>query len=1152
MNKPISKSQESSFNTKVQQQSTHFFDSTYYKSSIENFSPATLPYDNSRTSQNYFLSRSVREVLSDKLTQQLTTLAISNATTVPVLLLCAYKLLMFRWSGERELTIGVKSRIQKQLESNSQSQPSNTTKVNLVRLEIEDKRSFSELLNDVVLAFANSIEITRTQAEDLHNTFSLEQLAHRNTLLDIAFEIDPDIACDCSDREEMTPRLINDKFNQHDILLTVAENKEVIDLAMGYRTDIFEQVTIQRLFERYINLLEQLVDKPKTPIVDFELLIAEEKQILNDWNKTSRDYPIDGCLHHYFEKQVEKSADSVAIEFEQDCLTYAELNSQANKLARFLRAKGVTTESKVGICMERSIDMVVSIYAILKAGGGYVPLDPEYPESRLNFMLDDINAPVILAQRKLHKVLPENQAEVIDLQASWSEIAQLPDHNLESNVSLSNLAYVIYTSGSTGNPKGVMNQHDGIINRLLWMQDEYQLTDKDVVLQKTPYSFDVSVWEFFWPLMVGAKLTIAKPAGHQEVDYLENLIYEKSVTTMHFVPSMLQIFIDHADPAGCSSIRQVFSSGEALPYKLQQQFFKFSNAKLHNLYGPTEAAVDVTYWQCDPEYDKSIVPIGRAVANTKLYVLDPQLKKVPIGSFGELHIAGVQVARGYLNRAELSSEKFIKDPFSNASDARMYKTGDLVRYLNDGQLEYSGRIDFQVKIRGLRIELGEIETKIAEIESIKQCVVIVREDQPGDKKIVAYYQVENDADVNKQELRNQLANSLPSYMIPHVFVQMAEFPLSPNGKIARKILPQPDSSDLEINNDFVAPESRVEIILADIWSDLLGVDKISVYDKFIELGGHSLLALEVALKARELHQIDIDPASLIRDTLEQVAANIEGEDAITRSSQGQRGEIRYQPYYFGPHNELFGIYQPPRGQAKPKGAVLLCSPIYLESLNTHLMYRQLSAKLSESGFHVFRFDYYASGDSLGEDDDAQVDRWLQDIGSAKQELIKQSGIDTISMIGFRYGATLACLGMQGSIDKLILWEPVVCGHRYVEQLLLKYQGTLEELNYIRKNKANPIPNEIIGFSFPEQSRISIEKTKLFQAEKLEQIGKICVITSNKQAEVLQYRSQLEQWVNNIEFVLVDDSVEPIEGYTDLMVYLAGKSLNVVVDKMNEG
>nr|MDJ0747294.1 amino acid adenylation domain-containing protein [Xenococcaceae cyanobacterium MO_167.B27] len=476
-------------------------------------------------------------------------------------------------------------------------------------------------------------------------------------------------------------------------------------------------------------------------------------------------------MHQLIEAQVKRAPDQIALIFEGQQITYRELNYRANQLAHYLQKQGVKPEVKVAICVERSLQMVIGLLGILKAGGAYLPLEPNLPQERLAYMLEDCQVKAILTQEKLIARLPKDWKNIICLDANWLEIAAEKDINPVSEIVPDNIAYVIYTSGSTGKPKGVANTHKGICNRLLWMQDKYRLNESDRTLQKTPFSFDVSVWEFFWSLSTGTTLIIAKPEGHKDSGYLVDLIAKEKVTTVHFVPSMLQVFLEEKNLESCSSLRRVICSGEALPLNLQQRFFSRLKCELHNLYGPTEAAIDVTAWQCQPKSNLTTVPMGSAIANTQIYILDSYLQPLPVGVSGELHIGGVQVARGYLNRTELTAQKFIPNPFEslgrrsgagrrldNKADlfwvqyldilsllpggqgsegnrqqtrdkinnyppipqslnlpvpqspqSRLYKTGDLARYLPDGNIEYVGRIDYQVKIRGFRIELGEIE-----------------------------------------------------------------------------------------------------------------------------------------------------------------------------------------------------------------------------------------------------------------------------------------------------------------------------------------------------------------------------------------------------------------------------------------------------------
>jgi arthrofactin-type cyclic lipopeptide synthetase B len=462
-------------------------------------------------------------------------------------------------------------------------------------------------------------------------------------------------------------------------------------------------------------------------------------------------------------------------------------------------------------------------------------------------MLEDSAPAVVLVHGATRALLGEISAAMVDLdQITWQSLSA--DNSQIPALTPQHSAYVIYTSGSTGQPKGVVNEHAGVVNRLLWMQDAYQLTAADSVLQKTPFSFDVSVWEFFWPLMTGARLVMAQPGGHKDPQYLSEVIEREHITTLHFVPSMLDVFLANSDTTRCDSVRQVMCSGEALPGSLVRRFkLQLPGSGLHNLYGPTEAAVDVTAWDCTGSIEQTPdnTPIGKPIANTRMYILDAQQQPVPQGVVGELYIAGVQVARGYLNRPELSAERFLDDPFQPGG--RMYRTGDVARYRPDGNIEYLGRNDDQVKIRGLRIELGEIQARLTQIHGVQEAAVLAREDVPGDKRLVAYYTGERlDIDL----LRSHLLEHLPDYMVPAVFVHLAALPLSPNGKLDRKALPAPDQQSLK-TREYEAPVGEVEITLARLWAELLNVERVGRHDHFFELGGHSLLAVSLIGRLRQ-------------------------------------------------------------------------------------------------------------------------------------------------------------------------------------------------------------------------------------------------------------------------------------------------------------
>ena len=630
--------------------------------------------------------------------------------------------------------------------------------------------------------------------------------------------------------------LVNDGRTNYPLTLNVD------DLGDGYDVTALAQIDAQRVCgymqTALCGLVEALEQAPHQALNRLPILGVEERQkLLVEFNATEVNYNLDQTLHGLFEAQVERTPQAVAVKAGDQHLTYSELNERANRLAHHLRELGVQPDSRVGICVERSLDMVIGLFAILKAGGGYVPLDPAYPQDRIAYMLHDSAPVVVLAQGVTRALVGD--IPVIDLDhPTWQH--QPVTNPQVPGLTAQHQAYVIYTSGSTGQPKGVINEHAGVVNRLLWMQDAYGLKAQDAVLQKTPFSFDVSVWEFFWPLFTGARLVMARPGGHKDPKYLCEVIEAEQITTLHFVPSMLDVFLAQGDVSQAAGLVRVMCSGEALPGSLVRRFkAQLPGIGLYNLYGPTEAAVDVTAWNCARPDVPDNTPIGKPIANTRMYLLDAQLQPVPLGVVGELFIGGVQVARGYLNRPELTAERFLKDPFSNG---RLYRTGDVGRYLPDGNIEYLGRNDDQVKIRGLRIELGEIQARLLDHPQVSEAAVVAREE-----RLVAYY---TGAQVEIEHLRAHLLQGLPDFMVPALFVHLDALPLSPNGKLDRKALPAP-GMDALIVREYVAPEGETEILLATLWAELLNVARVGRHDNFFELGGHSLLAVSLIGRLRQ-------------------------------------------------------------------------------------------------------------------------------------------------------------------------------------------------------------------------------------------------------------------------------------------------------------
>ncbi|NMD37865.1 MAG: non-ribosomal peptide synthetase, partial [Christensenellaceae bacterium] len=523
----------------------------------------------------------------------------------------------------------------------------------------------------------------------------------------------------------------------------------------------------------------------------------------------------------------------------------------------------VERNNLVGIFMYRSMEMVASIHGIMKCGAAYVPIDPEYPLERIKFMVRNANMSVIFTQTSLFnqikKAIDNENIKIIFVDDKNSEYLSMSEERSNIAVEPSDISYMIYTSDSTGNPKGVMNTNEALCNRILWMQKEYNIGPGDKVLQKTPYCFDVSVWEFVWPLVTGSTLVIAEPGGHRDATYLCKTIIEYGINIMHFVPSMLNIFLLDSQVPYCTSLKKVFSSGEALNFSVVEKFYELlPNTELHNLYGPTEAAIDVTYWDCSVNYKKNIVPIGYPINNVYMYVLDDNQKPVPIGAFGELYIGGIGLAKGYYNNEDLTKEKFLKNPFLKDADERIYRTGDIGRYDISGVIEYNKRKDFQVKLRGQRIELGEIEAALEQHPHINKAVALVYKDFNGLQDLMAFIVLDGISDINIKELKEYLGKHLPQYMIPSFFNKIEEIPLSLNGKVDRKKLESLIVIERTGEKESIKPRTKTEEVIFEICDQLLGVGTISMNDNLIELGASSLIIASLVYKLRDRFNIELD------------------------------------------------------------------------------------------------------------------------------------------------------------------------------------------------------------------------------------------------------------------------------------------------------
>lgn len=664
-------------------------------------------------------------------------------------------------------------------------------------------------------------------------------------------------------------------------------------LQISYNRNRFEEATITRMLGHLQTLLEGIVTHPEQQLKDLPLLTAAERnQLLVEWNNTQAAYPNNSCIHHLFEAQVEQTPDAVAVVFEEQSLTYRELNILANQLAHYLQNLGVKPDTLVAISVERSLEMVVGFLGILKAGGAYIPLDPAYPHERRAYKIQDSQTPIILTQERLLTSLPENNAQVVCLDTDWEIIAQQSSENPVSETTVENLSYVIYTSGSTGKPKGVLITHQGMVNHSVAIAHQYQLKPTDRVLQFSSMSFDIIIEELFPSLITGAAVILRPENILSSTLNFVQFIAQERISILNLPTAFWHELVNglsalktetgntnvRDDLPLLATVRLVIVGGEKASRATYLTWLELIGQRIHwlNTYGPTETTVTATLYdpsvQADSDYLQSEIPIGRPLANVQVYILDPNLQPVPIGVPGELHIGGAGLGRGYLNRSDLTASKFISNPFSDNVNARLYKTGDTVRYLNDGNIEFVGRIDYQVKIRGFRIELGEIETVIEQHPNVQQAVVLAREDVPGNKRLVAYVVPKSEQFSKTGELRSFLKERLPEYMVPAVFIMLESLPLTPNGKVDRRALNAPDPTVANADREIVAPRYQLEFQLTKMWEEILGIEPIGIKDNFFELGGHSLLVMRLIAQIHELFGKNLPINTVfLAPTVEQLA-----------------------------------------------------------------------------------------------------------------------------------------------------------------------------------------------------------------------------------------------------------------------------------------
>jgi len=821
-----------------------------------------LPTDRARPSVHNFQQGANQWLkLPKPLAASLKALSQREGVTLFMTLLAAFNILLHRYTHQDDVVLG--SPIAGRNRAETEGLIGFFVNTLVMRTDLSGEPSFRELLGRVREVALGAYAHQDLPFEKLVEAIQPERSLSHHPIFQVMFQLigaqtsneaneSEDFDEESSGTQEME---IVEGTAKFDIGMDIVESKGHLTAAVEYSTDLFDHATISRMLFHFRNLLESIVASPGTQISKLSFLTAAEReQILWEWNSTRSEYAEEKCIHHLFEAQVERTPEAVAVTSEGEQLTYAELNERANRLAHYLRRLGVGPEVLVGICMERSVEMLVGLFGILKAGGAYVPLDPAYPKQRLAFMLDDARAPVLLTQERLLSALPEHSARIVCVDRDWGQIKLESEANPTGGAQPFNLAYVIYTSGSTGTPKGVMIQHRSLTNWTTRAGIEYAFRPDDRILQFSSISFDTAAEEIYPCLLLGATVVLRSDAVASSIAKLLEKSREWKITVLDLPTAFWHELTWELATQNLKlppSVRLVITGGEkALPERLSMWHRSVrGDVRLMQGYGPTEATVVATIADLSKyriaETALKEVPIGRVIGNAQVYILDQHQQPVPVGVAGELYIGGDGLARGYLNSASLTAERFIPNPFSQEPGARLYRTGDIVRYLANGEIEFLGRGDEQVKIRGYRIELGEIETLLREFREVREAVVLAREDIPDDRRLVAYLVADQSNGFSVSELRRSLSDTLPDYMVPSSFVLLDELPLTPNGKVNRRVLPEPSSLHQEAAFPYVPPRTEMERIIAAIWQEVFRAEKLSVHSNFFDLGGHSLTLVRV-------------------------------------------------------------------------------------------------------------------------------------------------------------------------------------------------------------------------------------------------------------------------------------------------------------------
>ncbi len=1117
----------------------------YWAKKLNDSKPINLLLDRDRESMPTSKGVRLEKTLPSDLVVAMRAIAHEQQASFFMAMLSVCKILLSLWTGETDIPVGTHYADRRSPGADKMIGFLLNTLV--LRTTLDHEQDFHEVLKAVQKTCFNAYRYSDIAFEELVEEHHEERNYQRNPFFDVRFShlVDQENDLDFEGIAIESIQLENCRA-RYDLTFTIRENAGQCFIQVEYRSSLFDSAKIDWLLNQYISLLKALVKKPTKKLKNLTLIDdALRRKLTLEYNNTTQKFPAEKTISELIDDRCGSVPTATALRCEGAQLTYCQLDARSNQLACFLQQSGVKTGDVVAICLHRSLDLVIAALAILKIGAAYLPIDHEYPDSRITHMMSDSETRYLICHSEILKRFPDTGAKVLAIDELQAEIENLSEMALPrpEGHSCDSTAYLIYTSGSTGKPKGVSVSHKNIVNFLCSMQKQPGLTEYDRLLAVTTLSFDIAVLEIWLPLFCGATCVLASRNDAIDGERLSQLLISEKITVMQATPVTWRMLIN-SGWRGNASLK-VLCGGEAMPPDLANEL-RVRTRELWNMYGPTETTVWSSCYQVTKA--ESRIPIGKPIDNTALYILDKHKQLVCPGRVGELYIGGTGVTLGYLGREALTREKYTQNPFH--SEGLMYATGDAARYRSDGNIECIGRLDGQVKVRGHRIELGEIEFQMNAHPAIKQALATVLLDRNGDQRLVACFETDEPAIDIIDQLRDTLKQSLPAYMVPQNLIYLDALPLTPNGKLDRQSEKISVSEGVNTTSTLLTAQTRLEKAVAEIWTEVLQLETVPVNQTFFDLGGHSLLAMQVLSRIRSELRIKIDPVAMASGTIRELLKDYDDETVEPVSLPGNQSVSPMKTFFFA-NDELYARLHEPSQSQSPRGAVLLCNSIFTEANNIAWGYHRLASLLAAEGYYVLRFDYFGCGNSWGEDEDGSPERWQNDIGTAAQKLIEVSGFSKLSVVGFRYGATLAAFLSNVAVDKFILWEPVISSREYINLFENRYLHFIENSKGLQKNSVDQSDCEILGFHYTESVRRDLEKLELLNGPLLTSCATVHLVINQQTPHFKALAENLNRVARRLVSEQVDDNISSIQDYDDLLAWLPGKSVFHIVRSITD-